>query len=554
MTSLFDLHRSVLDGATSTIETRVFWSAYPEMPSEKIYGEGAKAAGLAAFEARRNRLFALDGHPTDESPVGAEHSPYGLELGISYPSASVDALISASKAAQKDWTLASAETRVGICLEILARLNRQSFEMANAVMHTSGQAFPMAFQAGGPHAQDRALEAVAYAWVEMNRTPARAVWSKPQGSRPPLVLRKDYRIVPRGIGLVIGCQTFPTWNSYPAIFADLATGNSVIVKPHPGAILPLAVTVETARAVLEEQGFDPNLVLLAADEPGAEKTKDLARHPDVALIDYTGSKTFGDWIRANAAGALLFTEETGVNTVVIASTDDFRAMCGNIAFSISLYSGQMCTAPQTIFVPRDGIETNDGHKDFDAVADSIAKAVDGLLADGGRAAAVCGAIASPDTLARIEEARSLGRVVRDSAPLEGDGAMRSASPLIIATDTSAEATYGEERFGPISFIVAADSTADAIERAAGLARAKGAITAAIYATDEETLDLAADRFGAAGVNLSCNLLGDIFVNQSAAFSDYHVTGANPAGNASLADAAFVANRFRTVMVRRPQAA
>ena len=64
----------------------------------------------------------------------------------------------------------------------------------------------------------------------------------------------------------------------------------------------------------------------------------------------------------------------------------------------------------------------------------------------------------------------------------------------------------------------------------------------------------ADRFAAAGVNLSVNLTGGIYVNQSAAFSDFHVTGANPAGNASLTDAAFVANRFRVVMWRRPVAA
>ena len=36
-------------------------------------------------------------------------------------------------------------------------------------MHTSGQAYAMAFQAGGPHAQDRALEAIAYAYAEMTR-------------------------------------------------------------------------------------------------------------------------------------------------------------------------------------------------------------------------------------------------------------------------------------------------------------------------------------------------------------------------------------------------
>jgi hypothetical protein len=63
-----------------------------------------------------------------------------------------------------------------------------------------------------------------------------------------------------------------------------------------------------------------------------------------------------------------------------------------------------------------------------------------------------------------------------------------------------------------------------------------------------------DAFARAGVNLSINLIGNIFVNQSAAFSDYHVTGANPAGNASLTDAAFVASRFARVMWRRPKAA
>lgn len=35
----------------------------------------------------------------------------------------------------------------------------------------------------------------------------------------------------------------------------------------------------------------------------------------------------------------------------------------------------------------------------------------------------------------------------------------------------------------------------------------------------------------------------------AAFSDYHVTGGNQAGSATLTDAAFVANRFRIAPVR-----
>src|SRR5205807_4322350 len=138
--------------------------------------------------------------------------------------------------------------------------------------------------AAGPHAQDRGLEAVAYAWDEMRRVPAKAYWEKPQGKNEPLKMEKRYRVVPRGVGLVIGCNTFPTWNGYPGLFASLVTGNAVLVKPHPNAILPLALTVQTARRVLAEAGFDPNLVALAAEEPEERLAKTLAPRPEVRII------------------------------------------------------------------------------------------------------------------------------------------------------------------------------------------------------------------------------------------------------------------------------
>ncbi|MCB1375114.1 MAG: phenylacetic acid degradation protein PaaN, partial [Rhodobacteraceae bacterium] len=478
-------------------------------------------------------------------------SPWGPALGILYPAAEAKTLVAASESAGGAWAAATPETRVGILIEALVRLNAMSFEMGNAVMHTTGQAFPMAFQAGGPHAQDRGLEAVATAWVEMSRAPAQARWEKPQGKAAPLVIEKHWRVVPRGVALVIGCQTFPTWNSYPGLFASLATGNTVIVKPHPGAILPLALTVAVLRDLLAEQGLPRDVVLLAADSAEAPVTKDLVADPAVAIVDYTGSNAFGAWVRANAGAAQVYTEEAGVNSIVVAATDVFGPMCANIAFSLALYSGQMCTAPQDIFVPRRGIETDEGHKGFGEVAAGIAAAVDALLADPARAAGVAGAIANPATLERIAAARGLGRVVRDSAPLaEG----RSATPLIVAVEAADEAAYGEERFGPIAFVVAVDDAEDGIARAAALARRKGAITAALYDTDEARILRAADAFARAGVNLSVNLTGNIFVNQSAAFSDFHVTGLNPAGNASLTDAAFVAGRFVRAMWRRPVAA
>ncbi|MCK7473686.1 MAG: hypothetical protein MZV49_09440 [Rhodopseudomonas palustris] len=42
----------------------------------------------------------------------------------------------------------------------------------------------MAFQAGGPHAQDRGLEAVAYAYREMSFVPARGALGEAAGQEP----------------------------------------------------------------------------------------------------------------------------------------------------------------------------------------------------------------------------------------------------------------------------------------------------------------------------------------------------------------------------------
>ena len=553
MSELFARHSQVLQQALEAAGKRDYWSAYPEVPSGKIYGETARDDGLAAFEARLGKPFDLPGHP-QEKTLGSEVSPYGPSLDVTYPAASVETLISASQAAGARWAAANPQVRTSICLEIIARLNARSFEMANAVMHTTGQAFAMAFQAGGPHAQDRALEAVAYAYAEMTRTPAEAVWTKPQGRGEPIVMEKHWRIVPRGVSLVIGCNTFPTWNSYPGLFASLATGNTVIVKPHPAAILPLAITLEVARQVLAEEGFSPDVLLLAVDKAGAEITADLVRHPAVSIIDYTGSSTFGAWVRTNAGRADVYTEEAGVNSIVIGATDNFAGLCDNVAFSLSLYSGQMCTSPQNVFVPRNGIDTNEGLKSFDDVASGLVTAIDRLLSDAGRAAGVCGAVANPATLARLHEARGLGRIIRDSVPVPGIEEARTATPLVIAVDAGDREAYAEERFGPIAFIVAVEDADEGVRLAADIAAEKGAITAALYETDEARILAAADLFAAAGVNLSVNLTGGIYVNQSAAFSDFHVTGANPAGNASLTDAAFVANRFRVVMWRRPVAA
>ncbi len=551
--ALFDKHEKTLAQALDAIRTRGYWSPFNEMPSPRTYGETAAADGEAAFKAQLGQPFVLE-QAGSSGTVGAEHSPFGFALNIAYPNAEPDALIAAAQAAQLQFRKAGPKAWVGVSLEILARLNQASFEIAHSVMHTTGQAFMMAFQAGGPHAQDRALEAITYAWDAMRDIPQTAYWEKPQGKNPPLAMEKRFTIVPRGIGLVIGCCTFPTWNSYPGLFADLATGNAVIVKPHPAAILPLAITVRIARQVLEEAGFDPNVVTLLATAPNdGALVQSLATRDEIRLIDFTGSTANGDWLETHALQAQVYTEKAGVNQIVIDSADELKAVSRNIAFSLALYSGQMCTAPQNIYVPRDGIKTAQGTVPFEEVAQSIADAVQKLTSDPAKAVELIGAIQNKGVLDRIEQVTKLGAPLLASQRLVHPAYPEASvsTPVLLKLDARRdEGTFTQEWFGPIAFVIATDSTRHSLDLAARIARTRGALTLSVYSTDEQVLDAADEAAVSGGVALSVNLTGGVFVNQSAAFSDFHATGANPAANASLADTAFVANRFRVVQSRR----
>lgn len=549
MNDLYDKHRDTLEQALEAINKRSYWSAFPEHP--KAYGEDAPADGEAAFEARLGKPFSLD-QPHDGYLAVEETSPYGIELDIDYPKSSIEQLIDGAQDASVQWGKASPEARAGVLIEVLDRLAAQSFEMGHAVMATTGQSFLMAFQAGGPHALDRALEAIAYTYAEQHRLPAPMTWEKPQGKREPLVIDKEWVIRPRGVAVTIGVSTFPTWNGYPGIFASLAAGNPVIVKPHPATILPFAIMVETARAGFQDAGFDPNLVTLLTDTPGAPVAKDLVMHPAVAIVDYTGGPSFGTWLEENVHHAAVYTEKAGVNSVILDSADDLADVFRNLSVSMTMYSGQMCTTPQNLYIPRGGVQVGGEVVPFDDVAVGFAAAIDGLLGDDERAVGLLGAIKTDEISARIDEAATSANVLLESRQIEHPAFPKATvrTPVVVKVDAADRDTYMREMFGPIIYVVATESTDESLQLAAQSAREKGAITWLVYTTDDAVTDSAIDAAVEGGVSVAFNLTGGLYVNQSAAFSDFHVTGHNPAGNASLTDPAFVAGRFKVIGVRK----
>ena len=557
----YEKHRARLDDADRACRERDCWSPFPELPARYPDAERAMATGRAAFEAQLGRPFvfapALPGAAGAE-PAAGETSPYTREpLAITYPMPPVDALFAAARAAMPAWADAAPETRLGVLMEVVDRLYREHlFELTHAVMHTAGQSFNMAYAGSGVNALDRAIEALVHARRAMDAVPRHARWARDFG-RERIMLAKTYRLVPRGVAVCFACASFPTWNAWPSMMASLATGNPVIVKPHPATVLPMAISVRVFRQVLAEAGFEPDLVTMALDTPEAPLGKLLVKHPHCAIVDFTGSTRFGQWVEANAHPALAYTETAGCNTVVLDSFADeaaFDAALRSLATTACMFSAQMCTSPQNVYVAPEGLRVGTARVPFDEVGARFAAAVGALTGDARRAAMILAAIQSEATLALVaqmhDETARAGRVLlapgRYTHP-EFPRA-RTCTPLVAAVGTDARALYGQERFGPVLFVIrAADPLAEATRDVAEF----GGLTAFVYADDEAMVERAERLYARAGAQLTVNLAGAMPLNFAAAYSDYHVTGLNPAGNAALTDIAFVASRFRIAQSRRP---
>ena len=533
-----------LEAAYAAQQSRTYFAAWPESP--RAYAEDGMAQGLSAFQSLLTQNFTELLQDGSQGWVGDEVSPYMMTgLGIQYPKFAPEVLIANAKSAQKVWSKTSADIRAAVLLDALDRVALRFFEIAYATMHTTGQSFMMSFQASGPHANDRALEVLSMAYHELNRFPSDVSWVKNMGKFD-LTLQKNYKAIPKGVALVVGCSTFPTWNTVPGLFGSLMTGNASIVKPHPKSVLPIAIVVAEMQKALIAAGLPASVVQLGVDTLDHPITKELAEDTAVKLIDYTGGSAFGDYIES-LQGKTVFTEKAGVNSVILDSVADANAVFGNLAFAASLYSGQMCTAPQNIFVSDEGVKTAEGILSYDDVVAGIANAVKGLAENPKMGAGTLGAIQNDITSTRV---KSVEAAAGSSVALASMNIVnpefpdaRTASPTVIAVDAADVKSWKHECFGPIVFVVKTESAAHSLALTSDSASELGAITCSCYSTDNEFMTEVEDAMNEVFTPVSFNFTGAAFVNQHAAFSDFHVTGGNPSGNASFTDSQYVNRRF-----------
>jgi phenylacetic acid degradation protein paaN len=272
--------------------------------------------------------------------------------------------------------------------------------------------------------------------------------------------------------------------------------------------------------------------------------KELAENDAIRLIDYTGGNAFGDYLEA--LDKTVFTEKAGVNSIILDSVKDMGKVAQNIAFSASLYSGQMCTAPQNIYVSKEGVKTEEGTLSFDEIVAQITGSIKGLCEHPKMGAGTLGAIQNDNTSKRMEELKTgNGTLALDSLDVVNPefADARINTPIVLTVNSSEKDKFMKECFGPVIIVIKTEGFEESLALTAQSARDNGAITCLAYSTDDAKCAQIENTMNKAFTPVSFNFTGAAFVNQHAAFSDFHVTGGNPAGNATFTNSEYINRRI-----------
>jgi len=141
----------------------------------------------------------------------------------------------------------------------------------------------------------------------------------------------------------------PAWKLAPA----LVCGNAVVLKP---ASQTPALSLELARA-LSEAGL-PKGVLNVVIGEGRAVGGELAGHPRVAALSFTGSYTVGSGIYQRLAGRMARAqmEMGGKNPTIVLADADLDLAARLVATAGFGLTGQACTATSRVIVERPVVE------------------------------------------------------------------------------------------------------------------------------------------------------------------------------------------------------
>jgi acyl-CoA reductase-like NAD-dependent aldehyde dehydrogenase len=152
------------------------------------------------------------------------------------------------------------------------------------------------------------------------------------------------RWIPYGVVAAITPFNAPANLLTQKIAPAIAAGNAIVVKPHPAGT---RTALELARLFIES-GLPAGLFNVVIGD--VDPAKQLAGHPKVSAITFTGGTAAGDSL-VRAAGAKKFVAELGANSANIVLADaDIADAATRIARAAFEASGQQCISAQRVLV------------------------------------------------------------------------------------------------------------------------------------------------------------------------------------------------------------
>ena len=225
------------------------------------------------------------------------------------------------------------------------------------------------------------------------------------------------------------------------IAAPLAAGCTIVLKPAQQTSLSMLYFAR----LCEEAGLPPGVLNIVTGS-GSKIGSQLASHPDIDKVSFTGSTPVGRQVGEMAGRALsVATLELGGKSPMVVFPDaDLEELAEATRWSVFFNSGQVCSAGSRVYIHRSV---------FREALEAIRKVAEGMkMAPGLDSTCDIGPVISADAYDSISGYLQLAReegaeVICGGEPVEGDGYF--IPPTLLAAEDNSLRIVQEEIFGPV---------------------------------------------------------------------------------------------------------
>lgn len=265
-----------------------------------------------------NRAWALEVLARDP---GARTSPL-----VTDP-ADIDAFVAKAGKLGAQWGTTTGATRAEALAVIADKLADARGELISAMVHEAGKTVAES----DPEVSEGIDFAQYYAHSARELDRARSTFT-------------PFKVV-----LVTPPWNFPFAIPVGGVFAALAAGAAVIIKPAPQVVRVAEVAVALIREGLADAGHDPDLVqLVNADEAAAGKR--LVSHEDIDSVILTGASDTARLFRSWKPEMVINAETSGKNAIIVTPAADPDLAVADVYRSAFGHAGQKCSAASLVIL------------------------------------------------------------------------------------------------------------------------------------------------------------------------------------------------------------